>query len=117
MRKLEYKQLMPNGTWIRWGFLEGKEFTYPKFGCDYFPITEQIHCQNTGLKDKDGEFIYEDDVIEFYGVACRITWDDSDASFFAESSDSTIYESGQEWSDNCYIIGNINTHKKWGDLV
>ena len=66
----------------------------------------------TGLKDSKGNKIYEDDIIECWGRNLRIVWCNGDASFFAESVDGTIFESGQEWGNNCEVVGNIYQNKE-----
>lgn len=93
-----------NGEWIVWNALTGIPH--------YISIIQNTICQCTGLKDKNGKLIWENDVVNCLTEKCCgcIGWNESEAGFYFN----VLLEDGRfeeeyiyDYQDGIEVIGNV----------
>lgn len=81
-----------------------------------YPIDPSTICQCTGLRDKNGKLIWENDIVSFLdmystengwsesGCVGKVAWDDETISFQVTNR---LSAESYEVLDECLVIGNI----------
>lgn len=110
-----------NGEWVQ-GYLYGIwEKRYVLWGMtndipDMIEVEPSTICQCTGLKDKNGKLIWENDVVGFWDTYStenghaeadcigKVVWDDETISFQVTNR---LSAESYEVLDECGVIGNI----------
>lgn len=116
MREILFKaKRIDNGEWV-----EGYLVKYPSSKVEIFKecgeppdillrceVDPETLCQCTGLKDKNGKRIWENDIIRDIEMGYQSVFFDSDIAGFALDDGKFENSFGEFYAGDCEVVGNI----------
>lgn len=103
------KRTLTDNMWVQWDGFSGVQ--------PNTVIEEETICQCTGLKDKNGKLIFENDIVAYWDTYStengqseadcigKVVWDDETISF--QVTNRLSAESYEVLGDECSVVGNV----------
>lgn len=120
MRTIKFKaKRLDNGEWVKGDLIHSTSYVGISYPNDEFSDVQIVHrvdpktvCMFTGLKDCDGNEIYEGDIIDFDICLCSVVWVDGVCAFCLKNT--TLEASGT--TPLGVMLDYYNKHKVLGSI-